>query len=919
MSGRRSGTTSARPTSGRMPLPPETLVARERLYTCLDAATRFPLTQIIAPAGTGKTVLAASWALAERSERTNGAIGWLGTADHPRLAATMMEMADQDDAGAPAGTTRRPSARAVVCSLEARLEHRDPPRLLVVDDAHLLDRDQTRFLADVLSTVPDAVRLLLVSRRDLNLPVVELSLHGKATSIRGRQLRFTAAEATRLIRAHAPGVGAAEIETLHRRTDGWAAALVLGARTFGPGIDPGVARDLFESTDQPVLDFLLSETFGTLDPQARTVLLSTFDEPEISPRRATTMSADPEAGRVLNDLADAGLLVSAHLGAAGEAPVFRYHPLLVELLRREAARPGEHAAIIASAHRRTAMHDADDGRIDDAVRHAVQAHDDDLLTGLLIEHGPTLICTGENDLVAAGLRMLSTSRADEHHALVALSALSRREAGDTTTAVRLARRALEHGIDARPGGADAIAEASTCDEAILRLWLSRCGLHAADAAVSSAHLLLGCVVASGDHAAHRSRLVAEPERLAWLLIELAATEICTGDLTTAETHLDEALVSARMSGSARLQGAALAHLSVVHYARSAVRTARATAAQALEIGPDRPEQAVAVLGLAAFQQLDSAEARARCEELDRTVASQTDRVVTALHLLLRALLATEQGQPAEARLILAGQPVVAGDLPDFLSRDLAVVRWLCATAGGDRQAAERQLGELAGRGHQRDAVLLTALGMALTGAADAGHAIERSLDHGGQHPLIVAAAAGVRVALLVRTGERDRAQACLSDLLNQVAPQQPLQALTMAASDPGFLDLLHEAANRSEHRLFATSAYQALARYRATMASNPFNAALPPPREPDPAARTGPAGYDAPESTERRGGIPIRITAREADVLTQLSLGGSYTDIGRALFITENTVKTHLTSLYRKLGVEKRSAALRVARERGLL
>ena len=66
-------------------------------------------------------------------------------------------------------------------------------------------------------------------------------------------------------------------------------------------------------------------------------------------------------------------------------------------------------------------------------------------------------------------------------------------------------------------------------------------------------------------------------------------------------------------------------------------------------------------------------------------------------------------------------------------------------------------------------------------------------------------------------------------------------------------------------------------------------------------------------------GFPVRLTSREADVLEQLALGSSYTEIGQALFITENTVKTHLASLYRKLGVDKRSAALRVARQLGLL
>ena len=53
-------------------------------------------------------------------------------------------------------------------------------------------------------------------------------------------------------------------------------------------------------------------------------------------------------------------------------------------------------------------------------------------------------------------------------------------------------------------------------------------------------------------------------------------------------------------------------------------------------------------------------------------------------------------------------------------------------------------------------------------------------------------------------------------------------------------------------------------------------------------------------------------------MLDELALGSSYTEIANALFITENTVKTHLGSLYRKLGVVRRSAALRVARNAGL-
>jgi DNA-binding CsgD family transcriptional regulator len=61
------------------------------------------------------------------------------------------------------------------------------------------------------------------------------------------------------------------------------------------------------------------------------------------------------------------------------------------------------------------------------------------------------------------------------------------------------------------------------------------------------------------------------------------------------------------------------------------------------------------------------------------------------------------------------------------------------------------------------------------------------------------------------------------------------------------------------------------------------------------------------------------LTPRELEVLEQLALGGGNADLARALFVSENTVKTHLASIYRKLDVERRVDALRVARQRGII
>ncbi|WP_328536580.1 response regulator transcription factor [Streptomyces sp. NBC_00344] len=61
------------------------------------------------------------------------------------------------------------------------------------------------------------------------------------------------------------------------------------------------------------------------------------------------------------------------------------------------------------------------------------------------------------------------------------------------------------------------------------------------------------------------------------------------------------------------------------------------------------------------------------------------------------------------------------------------------------------------------------------------------------------------------------------------------------------------------------------------------------------------------------------LSAREREVLLLVSKGTSNRDIARELFISEATVKTHLTHIYGKLGVKDRAAAVAVAYDRGIL
>ncbi len=72
------------------------------------------------------------------------------------------------------------------------------------------------------------------------------------------------------------------------------------------------------------------------------------------------------------------------------------------------------------------------------------------------------------------------------------------------------------------------------------------------------------------------------------------------------------------------------------------------------------------------------------------------------------------------------------------------------------------------------------------------------------------------------------------------------------------------------------------------------------------------------QERERSGGPP-QLTAREQEVLGLVSQGYSAPDIGKQIHLSTTTVKSHLHSLYEKLGVSDRAAAVAEAMRRGML
>jgi LuxR family transcriptional regulator, maltose regulon positive regulatory protein len=880
-SGSQRAADQLRHPAGNIPRPPHTLVSRERLHSALDLGVRSSLTILVAPAGTGKTVLLSDWV--KRRQQSGEPVVWV--------------------------PGQRPDELGEVLERAIRVDEPTLPDPIVVDDAHLLPASTVAELSRVLQQSPQAVRLLLATRYDLPLPVPELELRGMALTLRSRDLRFNDVEATALVQAHAENATADDIMVFQQRTAGWAAALVLAARTLqtsGDTVWPQVNQ-------RPVLDLLLGETLNTLDEGVQEMLLSTFGAISLTGHLATVLSGDTEAGLMLADLADSGLLVTAYAAPDGD-PLYQYHPLLVELLRRRIAASAQDRQLVVAAHRRSALYYEDRGDSETALRSALGADDAALIDRILLRHGPAIVAAGEADLVAAGFEALPAGYVDQHPHLVGVRGLLRRVRGDVAGAVLDAASA-----DDRVAGTDPVTpddDALAADAVLLRLWESRYGWYDVDAAIGRARSLLALAPTDGDD---RPRVVLGPERLAWLLIELAAAEIWADNLDAALEDLDEALVTSRMAGHQRLIGGVLAHRAVVQYARGQVQNAARSARGALDAGAGRdlPQEyfarAQVVLGFAALSERDLDTAW-QCHRLvAATEVAGSDTVVGALRSMLKAALLVEAGRLGEALTELTTDRASAGPLPSFLSRDLALLRLHLAILVGDQPGVEMQVSVLERTGNTAEAELVRALTSIVRGDVSSTlKLIDGVLDRPDLYPPLAVGAASFRTVLLERTGDEPAAEAALVDTLNRVTPQHLLHALVPVGREPTFLDRLRKHLAGPNPHPFAAVALEKLAADQARWHDAGGLTLLD---------RTRPDTHrPAPRRLEVViNGARIQLTAREADVLDELALGSSYTEIAQALFITENTVKTHLMSLYRKLGVEKRSAALRVARSVGLL
>ena len=598
---------------------------------------------------------------------------------------------------------------------------------------------------------------------------------------------------------------------------------------------------------------------------------------------------------------------------------FRVNPVLRGRSREssELGDPGHETRVRAHLRAATTLV-RNQAELDLAVRHAILAEDPEVLLRVLRVHGHGLLEGGGKELLARALDALPREARSNDPAVLVLESLLCRmtlrydEAADLSLAA-------ERACEADPSHGTAEGDDLTLDMiALMKLWRSRCGWADPVTAVAAARERMGCRhdVSRGTHRLVPGRSLAWTT---WLMGELATVEIRVGDVDEAGVHLRELIHSGHILGHDRMLAVGLAHRGLLEMLDGSFKTAATTADSSLEYADraglrSRPHMALAhlVSGWGALHRLDLTGCEGHLVAAEDEVAVEVDLLVSELARLLRARLLAEQGQVDAASRLLAEHRSTEWAIPAFARRLSLIVEAQTAALVNDVATVRDRSLALADLGHDSEAELFAAVADAGDGHVEqALGRIGAVLDQPRLDTATGAVAAAVNVGLMLRLGDTVSAAERMPDLLNRVASQRLLQILTIGfVGGDGFADLLAGQARHSEGHPFAAEALDSLASYVSVPGQgSPRMWAVG-------TALRSVAEDVAPANGTPGGGV---LTRREREVLAELANGGSYYDIAQALFVSENTVKTHLASVYRKLGVDRRGDALRIARTQHLI
>ncbi len=329
----------------RVPTAPQHFLHRARLTELLDDLAAYPVTAVVAPAGAGKTALAADWI------RHGGwPSAWLAIDESDRDPAqfcaaviSAVEPLAPGVAERTLGVVSGPDGPLdAIRALSDDLELAEGDNaVLVIDDVHRIDDSEPARSALVafVEHKPDWLHLLLLSRRRPALPVDRLRASGLLVDISFDVLKFSEQEDLEMLTGLCPDSAPQDLTSAAEWSGGWAAALQLAAlavRSRRPAHLPEGGAELAgpAGSDRLVDSYLWHEVLRAERPELVDLLVSTAVVDRMNYGLAEALSGRTDAGDLLQEAEERGLFVTGFDSGGW----FEVHSLVREVLLAELER-----------------------------------------------------------------------------------------------------------------------------------------------------------------------------------------------------------------------------------------------------------------------------------------------------------------------------------------------------------------------------------------------------------------------------------------------------------------------------------------------------------------------------------------------------------------------------------------------------
>jgi LuxR family maltose regulon positive regulatory protein len=851
---------------------PTTLVTRSALHHRLEEGASQRLTVVVGSAGAGKSILLSSWAAARPPGVTswlscdaadvNPVRFWAAFIEAPRVIAPWFG-ADAADLLA----MDQAMSADVIASIVNDAAKLPAGSAVIVDDFHIAAAAVSGDMADLVERWPaETAQLVLASRSDPAVRLHRLRMAGELCELRDLDLRFSVTESRDLLRGFGADIATEELTLLHQRSEGWAAALQMAALSLRGAADPAHIARALDVRGHAIAEFFIAEVLDQQPSEVAQFMLDTSIFGELTADACAAVTVREDAAALLRAIDAANLfLVALDDGHTS----FRYHHLVRQVLRAElrARAPARERKL----QLRAAEWFESTGKTRRAARHFVAARQPSRALALMENQVvPDYLANPVQPLPLDVSKIDASVLAEVPERVLAVAAdllLS----GDTGRGGQYLDL-LEHAQPPIPAESRLAARIT-----VMRAFYS---------------LLIGqldeAVTAALTARAIQQRMEITDDWNAGVPLILLNVYAFLQDVPAVEREAAAALAVPGLTEPARLllvPGPRTRAWFEAGRLADAAKAASAAADDAERLGFGRHFFAIDPLRVLAGLALER-------RDLD-----------TAEHLTEQALSIAERRRPASEFLALLDRAQV------WAAR--GQVGGALATIEAARLVLAGAKSVLLERADELEALLRLSVGDLRTPADLAG----------GLAP----ASCGLLLAkIALASGDHQGAAEHLqSPVLSSLTPRRALvrQLLLAAAAiergDPTAAGIVSSALQSARHEGYlntvVTTAPQVtsyLIEHLSLVPSDAYTKRL---------TRAALAvRATQPNSAESRNGLIAPLTKSELRILKLLPTG-SYMQIASTLYVSHNTVKTHVRAVYQKLGVASRSEAIRRAIDLGLL